>query len=519
MADTLAFPHGTNLRKNHRSITTVCAVGLTYRGYMNALPVDLRDKMKPSMKAVLNRYESLCKWMGLVGPFVMNKNEIRVLWFIINRTVLYGKLAERILIDHARNGVFDSATEECVTPRFGGNNRDWYGAVNSLAAKGFIIIHRVSNNRKKLGTLYEIAIDFILKTQQPETSMSALRQPRKPHVPKSVKKTAKVIDFGAALLERQGYLLDETGNLLPDTCDFSAQNFNLDGATVVHEAGTSSHCQFGTREQKQIQVSQKREQRTELLEVPSSVDNSGRTQNRVRRTPRPAVTKAIDCNVAIRQTIDIAAALSADRRAATVATARIGAAASCGEINAVWKQVMIDTGHLGTVAGLTGRDYGILKSTCRPHVIKFTWYDFFYYVVSQWGAINAVAKSNAEYARKELGDYTRDPNAIYLGSDTPQIGRVVHNFNKLLRIYTDKTGVTAKAQTITDEELDLKRGLEAAQVQLEALRRANEDLARRLVAAAEAKPARPEYVFIKPVIDPTKDTEFQEEDHEIPDWR
>jgi hypothetical protein len=260
--------------------------------------------------------------MGLVGPFVMNKNEIRVLWFIINRTVLYGKLAERILIDHARNGVFDSATEECVTPRFGGNNRDWYGAVNSLAAKGFIIIHRVSNNRKKLGTLYEIAIDFILKTQQPETSMSALRQPRKPHVPKSVKKTAKVIDFGAALLERQGYLLDETGNLLPDTCDFSAQNFNLDGATLVHEAGTSSHCQFGTREQKQIQVSQKREQRTELLEVPSSVDNSGKTQNRVRRTPRPAVTNAIDCNAAIRQTIDIAAALSADRRAATVATAR-----------------------------------------------------------------------------------------------------------------------------------------------------------------------------------------------------
>lgn len=503
MADTLAFPHGTNLRKNHRSITTVCAVGLTYKDYMNALPVDLRDKMKPATKAVSLRYPKLCKWMGMVGPLVMNKNEMRVLWFIINRTVVFGKLAERILIDHVRNGVFNSETEECITPRFGGNDRDWYGAIKTLRMKGFITVYGVNNNNRKLGTLYEIAIDFILKTQQPETSMSALRQPRKPHVPKSVKKTAQLIDFGAVLLERNGYL--------PDKFE------DLDSTILVDVDASSRHRQNGRCEQNK-NINSKHEI-AELLEVPSSVDNSSKTQNRVRRSPRPVVTNAVDCNAAIRQTIDIAAALSADRRAATVATARIGAAASCSEINAVWKQVMIDTGHLGTVAGLTGRDYGILKSTCRPHVIKFTWYDFFYYVVSQWSAINAVAKSNAEYARKELGDYTRDPNAIYLGSDTPQIGRVVSNFNKLLRIYTDRTGVASKSTLTSNEELDLRRGLEVAQVQLEELRRANEDLARRLVAAAEAKPARPEYVFIKPVIDPTKDTEFQEEDHEIPDWR
>lgn len=470
--------------------------------YVNALPYDIRDKLTYH-KEVYKQHFKLLAWLDTVATYVLGKREIRSLRFLLARTTNFGKVAERVLISHVRDGVFDDKTKQFITAKVGCNNRDWYASVAELKKMGFILVHPVVNNRKKLGTIYEIAIDCILQTTIPGDKMPALRQPRQKAININLKKSAEVIDFGAHLLSRCARL-DGAIRMVDgaDTDDFGAPN--------------------GTRELYKIKA-----KNIKLLDVPSRPQFSEETQPRVRRTPRPATSNEIDCTAAIRRTIDVAAAKSADRRIATVEAAKLGSAATLSEINAVWKQVMLDIGNAGTVAGLTVRQFAILRSSCKPHTITFTWYDFFYYVATHWGIINSVAKSNAEYARKELGDYSRDPEALYLGSDKPSIERIAYNFNKLLRLYTERAGHAVKSTLTTDDEEDLKRGVAIAQAEIERLRLANEAQARTIEALARrtaiAEAARPKtetkIVFAKPVADPSQDADLYSDNEELPDWK
>lgn len=469
--------------------------------YVNALPYDIRDKLTYS-KYVYKQHFKLTAWLDAVAPYVLRKRELRSLRFLLARTTAFGKVAERILISHVRDGVFDDKTKQFITAKVGCNDRDWYASVAELKKVGFIRVHPVVNNGKKLGTIYEIAIECILTTTVPGDKMPALRQPRQKAINVNVKQTAEVIDFGAHLLSRSARL---------DSAIWLVNGAKNDDLSSPN--GRRELC--------------KPLKPFKLLDVPSRSQVSVETQPRIRRQPRPVTSDEIDCKAAIRDVIDTASTRSAERRASIVENAKLGVAATLSEINAVWRQVMLDIGNTGTVAGLTGRQFGILRSSCKPHVIKFTWYDFFYYVATHWGIINSVAKNNAEYARKEFGDYSRDPNTPYLGSDKPSIGVIVYNFNKLLNLYNNRFGYAAKSTLSTDEEEDLRRGLAVTQEEMNKLRIANEAqartieaLARRVAIAENAKPrVERQVVFIQPSSDPESDAGLYIDDEELPDWK
>ena len=461
--------------------------------YLSVLPVDIRDKLRFSRTVQAQHYK-LSRWVESTGRHILKKREVRVLQFIIARTVPYGKTAERILATHFQKGVFDEKTGACIQARWGGNNDDWYSAVKILEQHDMIIVHPVNAGGRALGTIYEIALDFILRIDIPGEDMTALRQPRKARTEKQQPATAQLIDFGAVLLREKRKL----------------------GCSLSDTRVPFLHVQKGTREQEEVNL--------EIEEYPSAPsacrdEEFSSTEKPVRRN-RPA-TSELDCNTIIRKAIDVAESKSRAARERRVDSAGIGSSATCSERTSAWKQAVLDAQGQCTVIGLTRAEYGRLKSSIKAHTITFTWYDFFSWCVSSWSMLNKLHQENAERRKAATGDRTIDRDSIYLGSSTPQIGKVVINIGKLLRAYTEATNPKAAKSTDTapQEAEDVARLRE----ELERLRAENARLAATVRKTRSTRTVRAP-IRSTPVpsrvlsYDPAEDDAVFDDD-DLPEWQ
>lgn len=474
------------VQRRVRRHTQVRNVGPTYMDYTNALPVDMRDKLKFN-RVVQAKHYKLSRWIETTGRHVLKKREVRVLQFIIARTIPFGKTAERILASHFQKGIFDDKTGECIQARWGGNNDDWYSAVKILESSGMVIVHPVSSGGKTLGTIYEIALDFILNITIPGDSMSALRQPRKVRQQRQQQQTAELIDFGAVLLRKNGKLgcsLSDTYTAVPDV-------------------------RKGTREHKEVNL-----EIEEPLDAPLAVQetDSRAIVKRVRRKPR-TVQNALDCNTVIRRVIDVAAAKSAAVRENRITSSGIGIQATYNEITAAWRQAVVDTQGHCPVVGLTKAEFGRFRSSAKAHAITFSWYDFFYWCSTSWGYLNKLYSETSARRKADNGDRSFHPEDIYLGSPTPQLSKVVVNFGKLIKAYADAN--SPKAKMVDTEENTAK----ALRDELARVKAENDKLRKQIASPSTLQDRKVPRRVQEPIPKIGTPESIDEEDDALPEWR
>ncbi len=490
----------STLRRNHRSITNVVNVRGTYRDYMNALPHNMQEKLTYN-RLTAAKYDKLTRWMNGPGGVILSKQEVKVLTFVAARTLGYGKVAERVLATQFQNGVFQEqkdGTVECVTKRWGGNNRDWYLNVAHLESRGILKVHPVNQGGKKLGTIYEIAIDFTLNLRPSGDSMSALRQPRKATARKQIDSTAEVIDFGAILLAKTGRL------------DCSKR----------HSGESVPFVPKGTRE-----LNKGKPELNKLLQTPSAQQNESilATPKRVRRTPRPAVptTNEIDCNAAIRKAIDTATVSSAERRQQRITDKPATATVTMSELNATWKQAMIDVHGTTSVTGIGSALFGRLRSAMKKHTLTFTWSSFFTWCLESWGAIESNAQYDAQRRRKD-GDISRNEATVFLGSQ-PCLERVVLKLDQLIQMYQQQNGLkvgthSGRASVDDATAAELAAALAENKI-LAAYVNSIKETHRKDIAALRSKMGESGAAVPKQrIISPELDTDFDDDD-DLPEWK
>lgn len=430
------------------------------------------------------RHVHLAKWMEASGRLLLSKTEARVLMFIAARTVLFGKLAERILVSHFMEGVVNEKTGQFITAPWGGNKNAWYAAVKGLESHGFIVVHPVRVGGKPLGTIYEIALDCIFTTTVGD-DMSALRQPKRLRSVKKEETSAEVIDFGAVLLRKRGRF---TG-------------------TKTEEKGGDLLVPNGPRElYKELEVNKL------LVSRASKRDSSEEepvTRSRITRT-----RIAIDCTAGdpIRNSIQVAIAKTTRALSTKISTAVVGTDISMSDLLATWRKAIVDVSGRTPVVGITRAEFARFKCAIKTYSIDFSWYDFFFWCATNWETLNNKYHSSSKYSALRGGE-----EGVYLGTSVPCISRMVRHVAKLMRAYSDSTTArSAPHRTTTSEKSveELQALLATAEREAAMYRNIATQERNRAVRAASRRelPA-----LVNPVMTP-EDYPTQEDEEELGGW-
>ena len=454
------------------------------RGYSDivaALPESIGSKLKFNREVFAKSY-ALSRWLMVYGLFVLDAHEYVLLHFIASRTLHFGKLAEMITKDHFLRGVWSNDEPVCAPVKMGPSVL--YRTIRSLESKGIISVLPVQLNGRDLPTIYEVEIDFISTLRPSEELMSKLRAPRqKPQ-------TADIFDFEAFRQAKLSGLGGSTRNHLPDDKVVLPRTTN-----IINKNNADNEV------------------------VATAAPRNENASLRVRRKPRAAVSDAIDCNVGVREVIEVTLARSTAKREQKVSRAARGAAITLSDLNATWKKAMIAAYGSCTVAGLTNKEYGMFKRIAKAHEVSCTWLEFFTWAIDHWQGINREAKQYGEFKRKKEGDWSmKQEDLVFLGSDTPDLLMAVKNLPKLLKRYAAYalTGRSVEAKEESAEVQALRK--ELAESQREA--RTNAALVRKALSAKSMPTvATPKPAKRVNIVNPESDTFFEDTDSELPGWK
>lgn len=465
---------------NTRLIKRITRKAHSYKDVVNSLPDDIRSKLVFSRETYAKSY-ALTKWFMVYGLSVLTRHELSLLLFFMSRTVQFGKCAEMITKEHFLRGVHSGDELVCSPVKM--NPNDLYQTIREMERKGYIFVHPVSLNGRKLPTIYEIAIDFIVSTRPNEAFMGKLR------IPKS-QKTADILDFEAFRRAKMG---------------------QLDGTKPYHQTDAEMV------RNRTINIYKEKEEDNELVATPAAGNES---KLRVRRKPRPAVEQKpkeieIDCKAKIRKVIEVASTRSTNKMLEKAARAGAGFITPSA-INATWKKCMVEQyGHC-TIVGLTQKECAIFKKVSKTHELSCTWEEFFTWVISNWRIINQESREYADYKKKKTGDWSlKQENVFFLGTDTPDISAMVRNFGKLAKRYAQKELATKSQVSAPGQREQL---LEAQLAEAKRLQSSTSALLKKAMAAksADEVPKRREVKETK-MVDPATDTYFDNE-QSLPEW-
>lgn len=454
----------------------------SYGDIVNALPTETKDKLVFD-KAVYTKGHSVTKWLLRYGMAVLSRHEFVFVGFLAARTVAFGKRAEMITKSQFLKGVWQKEAMVCAPLRMA--ERDLYKTISSLEAKGILVVTPVSLNGQKLPTIYEFAIDFITTLRPSEATMCKLREPR-------AKKSAEIIDFSAA---------------------FNAKRTELDGVKR-HQPSTSWMVSNDTINNIKVKT-----EKNELVAV-ASLDNETAKTARVRRAPRAgtAPTIELDCKARIREAIDVASRRSTDKRESRAQHAAHGVSVSLTDLNAAWKQALVDAYGSCTVVGLTHKEFGMFKRIVKGHTLDCSWLVFFTWVVTNWARINKESRDLSSYKAKQSGEWSlREEDIVFLGSDAPDMFMAIKNFGKLAKRYSQqmlmrKAGVAQDTPEVLALKAKLARSEQDSKVKDSLLQKALRTNTQTTVKSTTVKP-------VAKTVNPATDKFFHDDNDNLPKWK
>ena len=331
-------------------------------------------------------------WLRVAVPAkLITKLERRVLEFIGDRTLRYGKVSEVITRSQFLGGFMHGVVLE-VGPAVS-NARQWYQAVESLRAKGFVSSTQITSGQQHYHTVYTLSLDVILRS-------------------KGVVQMSKVSEFRRNNKPKTAVQNDTTPHPDPQ-CHFALLNIRSNNEVI--ESTTARVC---TRER------------------------------RVRSVVR--ADNALECkNNILTVLTQVSDRIHAKREAKVRKGANTPKQVTMSTLNATWQQVMLEQhGSAVNAIGLTTAEFGIFKSATRNHHFTFRWEDFFRWVIQSWRFIVSDQKRKVDYARKMEGHSGETQPQL---PQAPSLSAVTRRFAMFAKRYTDSMYVPVAGSDTLDE--------------------------------------------------------------------
>lgn len=441
-----------------------------YREVVALLPEHQRELLAKNRAALEEPARQLFNWVMKYGRTYLDATTLVVFQFIMWRTYTYFKRAELITKDQFLFGVQDSKTNEPHCAAATPSAHTLYRSLNILESLGFIDWYTIQINGADVSSLFEINFKNVLSHDLQGDEMHKLRV--------SKKKSAEIIDFPS-----------DNDSLLR-----VGRRCKVAPPPVVQGCTTEYY-------------NKKKDTKDSSCSVPRNAKRS-----RIRKVE-------IDCNDTAETSIGKAIARVTELREAKVRRAagpRAGFIALT-DLNATWQSSMIAAFGKCTVSGLTHKEYGMLKRIAKTHTMACTWKEFCEWTINNWSAINRESKEIAAYKKKKTGDWSlQDSEKIFLGSDTPDIFMMVRNFAKLIKRYAQQSlsGRSVKAED-SAEVVELRR--QAQEARREA--NINKQLLQKALSAKTSSVPTPTRQRSVKIVNPIKDTFFEDADSSLPEWK
>jgi hypothetical protein len=453
--------------------TTCPKIRYNYTEVVTLLPATYREKVTANEAKNRAKGAALLLWCVTQSTHFIDSTSANVLQFIIARTYGYAKEGELISINHFITGVFASKDGRSIIAPAVKDRATVYKALGVLEAIGLVERTRVTINSADVVSIICVNADAVLALTMTENEAKMLR----------VSKKQKQLNTLEIDEEEGDFLIKSTSARV--------------GGFPTSRVGGKPTTEYINKE-----------------DIKNLSCSGLRNAKRITRSRR----FDIDCKDTAEVAIAKAVARVTERRNAKVrGGAARGGFISLQELNATWQGAMITAYGSCTVSGLTHKEYGILKRVAKTHVLDRSWKEFCEWVIAHWAAINRESRSLADYKKKRTGEWSlKDEEKIFLGTDRPDIFQMARNFVKLIKRFSQYTltGRTVVAEE-TAEVAELKRQV------LETRKEAalHKQMLQKALNAKEAP-----VTTLKPrksitLIDPKKDTFFDESDDELPEWR
>lgn len=339
-------------------------------------------------------------WLKTATAFkFITKLEHRVLAFLSERTLRYGKLAEIVTRAQFLGGFINNGHME-VGPAVS-NARQWYQAIHSLMEKGFVATTAITDGVRHYHTVYTLVIDAMLSLQG-ALEMSKLK------------------------VSKKYYAHDHS----PGKND-----------TTLPPAPQCQNALLNKRSKN---------------EITETTTACAHTRMRVRRVRGRG--NALECKQEAQRNV-----LAAVERAQARVTERRESKAkknvndpksiTMTSLNAVWQKVMLESyGTAVTAIGLTMREFGVFKSVIKGHHISFAWEDFLRWCVTSWRFIANDQRQRQAYALKMAGKTDKDIQGLPVN---PSLSDIVKRFAMFAKRYTGSTYLGAPTGDVQLEKAAL----------------------------------------------------------------
>lgn len=441
-----------------------------YREVVELLPAHLKTLLLKDRDSTEDDARRLFNWIMQQGRRHLDATTILVFQFIFWRTYTFYKRAELISKRQFLQGVWDGRTSESRCAPATTSEHTLYKALNTLEQLGFVDWYAVSINGADVTSLFEINIKTVLDHELKEQDMGKLRIGKK--------RTAEILDFPAEKESIVGFR----------------------GRCKVAPPPVVQGCTTEYNNNKKVTKSDS-----------CSVPRNATRVSRIRKVE-------IDCNTGFDKASDAIASAVArvtEKREIKAARATRTAFPSLQSLNALWQLVMVAEFGSCTVSGMTHKEYGMFKRIAKPHQLSCSWKEFFTWVVSSWTTINLEGKEIAAFKKKK-GDWSlQDENRIFLGAETPDLYMMIRNFPKLVKRYSQHALSGKGTVRESAEIIELKKAVKKAEKQNATIA---DMLNRAMRVQGSGDAIRKERKQVK-IVDPEKDTFFDEVDSSLPEWK
>jgi len=460
----------------------------SYSETVKLLPASTYKLIDRDQKTHNDTTSKLYNWFFEQAGFHLDVSTERVLRSIFSRTYRYYKQAELISVRQIQEGVWKENSELPVCCPAISDVRSVRKALSVLERIGYITRTLITINNVKTFSLVQLHPERILKDIHTKADETMLRARRKD-------KELQVDD-----------LIDDENTLKPSKlrmvhkCTIRMVHKCTNESINKDERINSTGCSR-VRNGKRFVSSQKADNEIDF----KSNDPSTAFEKEV------PVYRSAEAAIA-----DAVARVTKKREDKVRQGVDNKVFITLREFNATWQSVMIDKFGTCTVAGLTHKEYGILRRVAKTHTLSCSWKEFLEWVVSNWSRLNEESKEYLEYRKRKHGDWSlKEEDRIFLGTSAPDTYMFVKNFGKLFKRFVQVGLVGAKlTKAETAEVITLRKELEAER------RKASMNkqlLDRVLVFRGQSSAATvPKKKTVK-IADPEKDTFFNDFDTSLPE--
>ena len=452
-------------------IATKTKLKYSYTDVVELLPQSYREKITANEGRNRAKGHELLLWCITQATHFIAPTAASVLQFIIARTYGYAKEGELISVNHFITGVFAAKTgKSTIAPAV----RDKVTARNAIAlleGMGFITKTRITINNSDVVSLITVHPEAILSLAMTEEDAKMLRISRKQKLLETI-----------------------------DDADFDG-DFAL--KIPVPRVGGKPPSRVGGKPP------------TEYINKEDTKKTGCSHANNVKRVRRTRSIE-IDCNTTAEEAIAKATARVTATKESKARRGATGDMPTLSSLIAMWQSAVTSRYGFTLICAITAKQYGMFKRVAKVHSASGHWRELIEWTVANWERLNQEHKEFLAYKKKQGEWSTADERKVFLGSDRPDLFNFVMNYVKILRRFTDYKFKGREIAVASTADVDkLKKELGDARRMASA---ANKMLTKKITTPVYDREDRREKPRVN-IVDPAKDTFFDEVDADLPEWR